>query len=178
MTCRDVTNLLPLFFDGELDSRQMRALALHSSRCTSCEGELSQMEGLQELLRTTINKRVDEVDLSHLWSSIEVKLPARRISATQRLLRWWEESAPRWNLGVPAFAAAAMLAALAFFFLTQTQQPGATPAAPQIVIAESNEASIDSLETEADSVALMSDPETSTTLLWVSDDSIVEDAAQ
>ena len=46
------------------------------------------------------------------------------------------------------------------------------------MIAESNEASIDSRETAADSVALMSDPETSTTLLWVSDDSIVEDAAQ
>ncbi len=175
MTCREVTNLLPLFFDGELDSRQMRALALHSSRCTSCEDELGQLEGLQELLRTIINERVDEIDLSKIWSAIEPKLPARKISATERLRRWWEEAAPRWDMRVPAFAAAAMLAALALYFMTQGRQPGALPTAPQVAIAESNEASIDSLETEADSVALMSDPETSTTLLWVSDDSIVED---
>ena len=30
MTCREASNLLPLFFDGELDARQMRVIALQS----------------------------------------------------------------------------------------------------------------------------------------------------
>jgi len=175
MTCRDAINLLPLFFDGELDSRQMRAVAIHSSRCRACEAELRELESLQAMVNTTVSRKVDEMDLSNLWGSIESRLPDRRLSALERLQRWWEETAPTWRIRVPALAAAAVVAALAFLFLTRVPEPGLPPAAPQIAIADNNEAMIDSLDTEADSVAVMSDPETRTTVLWVSDDYILED---
>ena len=37
MNCRDTRPLLPLFFDGQLDPRQMRGVALHSTRCLECK---------------------------------------------------------------------------------------------------------------------------------------------
>lgn len=177
MTCREIAGLLPRFFDAELDSRQMRSVAMHSSRCPSCEQELRSLESLQGLVSRTVQSRVDAVDLSGFWSTLEAKLPARKLSRWQRLQNWWEDAAPRWDIRVPALAAAAMLAALAFYFLTQAPQPGTAPGTPQVAIAENNEATIDSLETEADSVAVMSDPETRTTILWVSDDYPLEDVA-
>lgn len=175
MNCRDALNLLPLFFDGELDSRQMRAVAIHSARCRDCELELRQLESLQAVVNTSISKQVDEMDLSGLWTAIDARLPQRHPSPLQRLQRWWEESAPQWNIRVPAFAAAAVVAALAFFFLTRAPEPGIAPTTPLLAVVDNNEAMIDSLDTEADSVAVMSDPETRTTVLWVSDDYILED---
>ena len=50
MNCRETRPLLPLFFDGELEARQMRAVALHSTRCIDCEGELRQLERLQDVV--------------------------------------------------------------------------------------------------------------------------------
>ena len=46
MTCREASNLLARFFDGELDAHQMRAVALHSTRCGTCETALRQLERL------------------------------------------------------------------------------------------------------------------------------------
>jgi len=178
MTCREIATLLPRFFDAELDSRQMRAVALHTSRCNPCEQELRALESVQELINSTISQRVDTMDLSSFWSSVEANLPPSKVSWTQRWQRWWDDASPSWDLRIPALAAVATIAALGFYFLTQNQRPGAVPSAPHVVLAESNEASIDSLEAEADSVAVMSDPETHTTMLWVSDDYLIGDVSK
>src|SRR5512135_3392770 len=82
MTCRDALNLLPLFFDGELDANQMRALAMHSTRCGSCEDELRRMERVQALINTHVNAAVDEVDFGALWHGIDQRLGTARVS-------WW-----------------------------------------------------------------------------------------
>ena len=70
MTCREALNLVPLLLDGELESRHMRALVMHSTRCTPCETELRQLERLQEMLSESVNARVDELDLSNFWPGI------------------------------------------------------------------------------------------------------------
>lgn len=172
MTCREAANLLPLFFDGELDARQMRTIALHGTRCVACEDELRRMERLQELVGDTINARVDEIDFSSFWPAIERQLGTARPSLWQRMRARWAEREFGWSVGLPAFAAAAAIALFAFLFFTRVQQPTPQPAASQIAAVD-EPASIDSLDTDVDSVAVMSDPETHTTVLWVSDDTVV-----
>jgi len=169
MTCREASNLLPLFFDGELDPRQMRSVALHGTRCQPCEAELRRMERLQELVSETVSAGVDEIDLSNFWTAVERRLGATRPSWWQRMRARWQEGELRWAVRIPAFAAAAAVAVLAFFLFTRTQQPSAEPGAPQIAALD-HSASIDSLDTDLDAVAVLDDPETSTTALWVSDD--------
>ena len=175
MMCREALSLLPLFFDGELDPRQMRAVAMHTTRCGGCEAELREFERLQELVSDAISARVEEVDLSGFWPSIDRRLGAPPVAWWERVRTWWSEGEHRWVIGVPAFGAAIAVAVLAFLFLTRAPQP-ATPelAAPQMAAVD-NAASIDSLESDLDSVAVLNDPETRTTVLWVSDDSTVGD---
>ena len=168
MTCREVANFLPLFFDGEIDARQMRAIALHSTRCSACEQELRRLEHTQELVSETISRAVDEIDLDAFWPAIERRLSTARPPWWPRFRDWWNDGEHGWIIRLPAFAAAAAVAVLALLLFTRALQPTAQPAAPQLAAVD-NATSIESLDTDVDSVAVLNDPETRTTVLWVND---------
>lgn len=169
MTCRESLNLLPLFFDGELDAHQMRAVALHSTRCSGCEDELRRMERVQELIGTQVNAAVDEIDFSALWRGIDQQLAVVRISWWSRVRTWWTESEHPWVVRVPAFAAAAAAALFAFLLLTRSPQPTTRPDASQLASMD-NAASIETLDSDLDAVTVLNDPETRTQALWVNDE--------
>ena len=156
-TCREVHNLLELFFDSELDPRQMRAVALHSATCPQCEEELRHLEHLQDIVAQTVNDQVDEIDLGRVWSGIEQRIPVRRISWVRQIQNWWSELEFGW--GVPAFSAAAAAAAFAAFTLAQS---------PVVKTLETalvdNSVSVHEI-TSDDHIALVS--EADTLLLWV-----------
>jgi len=169
MTCREALNLVPLLLDGELESRQMRALVIHSTRCPPCETELRELEHLQEVVSEAVNARVDELDFSHFWSYVEERLSTRQPSWWQRLQAWWDIGERRWMIQVPAFAAAAVIVAVAIALYMRAPQATVDPTAAQVAAAD-NTATIEQLDTDADSVAVVNDPETRTTALWLVDD--------
>jgi hypothetical protein len=169
MTCREAVNLLPLFFDGELDAHQMRAVALHSTRCGSCEDELRHMERVQDLVSSQVNSAVDEVDFSVLWRGIDQRLSTVRVSWRARARAWWNEGEHAWMIKVPALATAAAAVVLGFLLWARTPQPTTQPDASQVASVD-NAASIESLVSDVDAVTVLNDPETRTTVLWVSED--------
>ncbi len=159
-TCREVHNLLELFFDSELEPRQMRTVALHSATCPSCEEELRHLERLQDVLSRTVQERVDEVDVSVLWGNIEQRLQPRRPSIVQRVRDWWGET--EWGWGVPAMGGALAAAALAALILVQPG--GDSPDAVRVADNSANPVSVHEIDTDSH-VALLS--EADTLLLWV-----------
>lgn len=167
MNCRETRPLLPLFFDGELEARQMRAVALHSTRCPDCEDELRHFEHLQEAISSHIAVMVDEVDLGQVWAGVAPRLASRAPSPTRRLRAWWDERQFGWMMRGPAFAAAA---AAILLTLALWQRDEAAPG-PPIAKHVDNSAVLDSVQSSVDSVALVTDAETNTTLLWIMDDS-------
>ena len=170
MNCRETRSLLPLFFDGELEARQMRAVALHSTRCSDCEGELRQLERLQDAVASHITALVDEVDLGRIWAGVAPRLESRAPSWTRRLQSWWEDLEMGWRVRGPAFAAAAGVVLLTLALWSRGGVPTASPEASQPVAAVDNSAVLDSVQSSVDSVALVTEPETNTTLLWIMDD--------
>lgn len=176
VSCREMDALLPLFLDGELDARQMRAVALHGTTCRVCEEELRSLERLRVLVKASITEQMETLDFTRFWDAVESELPSRPRSWQKRLSHWWSESPTvNWNpyLGVAAAAAAA---ALAFLLLNGNEKPTTQPAVRQIASQE-NPASIDSIDSDVSSVAVVNDPETHTAVLWVSDDTLVDDGA-
>ena len=168
MTCREALNLLPLFFDGELDANQMRAVALHSTRCGGCEDELRRMERVQEVISAQVTGAVDEVDFGALWRGIDQRLGTAQVSWWLRARAWWSEREPGWVIKVPAFATAAAVALLGFLLWTRT--PPTTQPDASLLASVDNAASIESLDSNADAVTVLNDAETRTTVIWVSDD--------
>ena len=170
MNCRETRPLLPLFFDGELEARQMRAVALHSTRCPACEDELRHFERLQEAVATHISSMVDDLDLGQIWAGVSPRLGSRAPSLARRLRARWEELQFGWSLRGPMFAAAAA-AVLLTLALWQGDGTAARPELASRPAARDvdNSAVLGSVSS-ADSVALVTDEETNTTLLWIMDD--------
>jgi anti-sigma factor RsiW len=172
MNCRETRPLLPLFFDGELEARLMRAVALHSTRCLECESELRHFERLQDAVATHISSMVEDIDLGQIWAGVVPRLESRVPSLARRLRGWWEDLELGWNVRVPAFAAAAAAAVLLTLVLWQRDD---NPAGPELARRPAasdvdNSAVLDSVQSSVDSVALVTDEETNTTLLWIMDD--------
>ena len=169
-TCREARPLLPLFFDGELEARQMRAVALHSTRCPDCERDLRELEHLQEAVAAHAGSLVDESDGTQVWAGVAPRLVGRSPSWGERWRAWWEESHASWRIGGPAFAG---LAAAVLLAVGLVQRPGelASPAGPMVEARRiDNTAKVDSMQSSVDSVALVTEPETNTTMLWIMDD--------
>jgi hypothetical protein len=172
MSCRETRPLLPLFFDGELEARQMRAVALHSTRCAACEDELRHLERLQEAVSSHIVALIEDVDLGEIWTGIAPRLAPRAPSLTERLRSWWDERELGWVVRGPAYAAAA--AVLFIGVATWMQQEDPAQLKRELASRVDNSAVLDSVQSNANSVALVTDQETNTTLLWVMDDTAAE----
>lgn len=170
MRCQDVDTLLPLFFDGELDARRMREVALHTARCGECETQLRDLETIQIHLKRSVEAELEGVDFTALWAGIERQLPAPRDSFWLRLRARWDALGPwEWSPALPAAAVAA--AAVAGFFLLADAEPTTVPEVARVA-ATDYAGSVERLDTVFDSFAIFSDPDTQTTVLWVEDESL------
>lgn len=173
MTCREASNLLPLFLDGELDPRQMRSVALHSMRCRICESELKEMERVQDLVADTIRQQVAAVDLSPLWPAVARRIDATPLSWTRRMRARWEEIQAELDMRLPAVAAAAAVAALAIVWYARQPDLPQPLESQQVASKDAATSIVERLDTSFDSVSFFSDPETDVSVLWVSDESPV-----
>jgi anti-sigma factor RsiW len=196
MNCPEISPLVPRFFDGELEGRQMRAVALHVTRCAECEQELRQLEGLQAILGAAIAERIDAIDMSRIWARVATRIEEKPQSWWERLTsRGFGFEMPAFASAWPAFAGAAAVAVLTFGVWNYqtgdvTSQPqAARPGTAAFQTAELGESDVaeeiidspddvdpDSLVNSAvfDSIVgsvreLTVDPETGTAVVWVSD---------
>jgi anti-sigma factor RsiW len=159
-----VQSLLPLFFDSELDARQMRSVAVHSATCESCEGELRQLERLQEMVAETIGSQVDDVDLSGFWQTIERRIGPQRQSWRSNVRQWWETHSSGWAIGTPVLGAAVAGFLLAITLMWRPDAPQVAGTPPPNA---DNPITVHSIES-ASNVALLS--EADTLVLWVDEE--------
>lgn len=170
MRCRDVDTLLPLFFDGELDARRMRDVALHTARCEECEAQVRDLESIQAQLQRSVAADLESIDFSNMWNSIERRLPPPRVTLWTRLRARWEMfEGFEWSPAIPA--AAVVATALLAFFLFSRSEPTAVPDAERLASTD-YASSVERLDTAFDSVAIFSDPDTQTTVVWLGDESL------
>lgn len=172
MNCREIRPLLPLFLDGELESRQMRAVALHSTRCLECEEELRAMERLQEAIASHVSTEVEQIDLSLVWSGVAPRLGTVSPTWRQRWEEWWEPIRDGWRTWAPVSAAVAAAGVLALLLWQGGNGP--TPP-PERLAAGGPDSSVivESVRSSVGSLAFVNEPKTDTMLMWITDDSPV-----
>lgn len=164
MTCHEATQLVPLFFDGELEGHRMREVALHVTQCGVCKGVLSSLARLQGLVAGAVAAQLEEMDLSSVWQEITEQIEHISLPWSARLRIWWE-GVFSWKGGVPVWAGAvAVLVFLAFLWWG-----GGWSGEPPRVVAR-NQAQIESLSTSTPAVAMWSEQEYGTTVIWVADE--------
>lgn len=161
MTCRDIERMLDRFLDGELEARAMRTVALHVTRCEPCEAALQQQERLQDVVVETFADAVAEVEFTRFWPGV-----ASRIGPIRA--RWWSRPGMFGDAMLrPLVAAGAVaVAAVVAFVVWRGGLASAVDAPPPV----NNQVRIDSLRSDARSVALLSEPRSNTTVIWVVDE--------
>lgn len=165
MSCSEDREHLPLFVDGELDSRRMLAVARHCTTCSPCSEEVRELEHMRELIAGCVDERVDEIDLARIWTAVEPRIGTPALSWSARLRRRGDPGEFSWRLKVPAYAALAAAAVFALLFWRSTTAVGPNP----VQVAD-NSAIIDTVDSHVDNFAVFSEPESNTMVLWVSDD--------
>ncbi len=190
MNCRETRPLLPLFFDGELEARQMRGVALHSTRCAECEAELRRLERVQEFVVSNVSAVVDEIDVMQVWRGIAPRLEAMPRPWHHRLREWWYAADAGWLARAPGYAVLAAAVVLALVIWQRnagdTEREVAADeehAVKAVAVLENpgqrrverisrridNSAVVDSMRSGVGSLAVLTEPETNTMVLWIDD---------
>ena len=168
MNCREARPLLPLFLDGEIDARQLRSVALHSTRCGECERELQQLEHLQDLVVEHLNGQLEDVDLGQIWGGLAPRIQSISVPWWIRAQARWDMIDIRWRRPAPVFAALAAATVLAVILWSANKQvPEQVAHEPSSI---DNSANLDVVESHVGSTALLNEPETNTMVLWITDD--------
>lgn len=155
MDCRKALELIEAMIDGRLPPREESEVRDHIGSCPSCAAEEESLRRVGALLREWTSARVAErsADLSAVWtrvaSRIEERRRVRRLAAIARKWFW-----------VPAAAALAVWALLIY--------PSDGTKAP--FRPTSFDVSVEALESDAATVALVDKGEDLPRVIWIIED--------
>ena len=173
--CAHTQRLIPLLYDGELDSPLRREVSDHVADCTGCTRALAMLDRSQELLRQVIDERLDNMDFSGFWQGVEDKLSQKQPSGTERFRIWFDSWRALWTWRAPAWTAASLAlimgAALLFSWIQQDPQHAKQPPIfrEYALVDDSEQAHIESLSA-SDTVSVWNEPTSNATVIWVSDE--------
>jgi anti-sigma factor RsiW len=192
--CSEISLMLGAFEDGELEPHEYQSVAFHLARCEKCTAELADYSMLGRELRSAIAEPALAGFTQHVMQRIE-GLPT---PLSVKISRFFNRISDQIGSGLSMATAAAVAAILTVFlaapFATNlARRTGAVPemaarqiskietaaesAPAQLASAQSdvNEATQDShavisrLESEIPSVAVWSEPQNDTTVIWLPD---------
>jgi anti-sigma factor RsiW len=172
--CSAVRELLPLFFDGELEAAALDRVVSHSAQCQRCEQEIAVLDRMHVLIRGSVEEAADKLDAGDLWREIESRLPAPKLPWRQRLRLWWESIDGGARIAWPAAAALAVALLAMGLYLRSSDLRNAPQPAAQVAYGGPNAldvpAEIQQIETDFPMVTVMNDDANRATVIWVSDE--------
>lgn len=180
-TCSYCERLLPAFLDGELDGPLRREVNSHVADCLVCMRETAAIEQAQELVRQTIEEKVNAIDFSAFLDEVMGQLDTvgpTTPSWQLRLQLWWDTwrprsgQAPGWAslINPTRWISAAATAVLIIGAVIFSRMETTIVPAPLYVedTTMGNQAQIESL-TASTTVMLWNEPISNATVIWVGD---------
>lgn len=182
--CTEIAPLLGVFEDGELQPHEMQEVARHLARCGNCEIVLHEYAAIGRNLRAV----VVTPPLENFARAVQRRLDEVHIPLRTRIEHYLESLGERWTTAFALMSAALAFGAWVLFFTpyarqnadqtasadreTRIFQPNDSASPLGTAFVESGpQGVISRLETKNPSVAVWSEPETRTTVIWVPDES-------
>lgn len=182
--CTEIAPLLGVFEDGELEPHEMQEVARHLARCGNCEIVLHDYAALGRNLRAV----VVTPPLENFAHAVQRRLDEVRLPLRTRLERYLESMGESWTTAFALTSAALAFGAWLLFFTPYVRQNpdqiasiereaqsfqhnDSGPPLGAAFVGSGPQGVISRLETKNPSVAVWSEPETRTTVIWVPDES-------
>jgi len=192
--CSEIALMLGAFEDGELEPHEYQSVALHLAQCDRCTAELGDYSTIGRELRTA----VAEPPLAGFSAGVMRRIDSLPIPLSTRISRFFGRLGEQFGAGLGMAAAAAAAAAVTIVLTSPyarnlarnssaipevaTQQiakveksvaqaPVQLASAPAEIggAAQDSQAVISRLESEIPSVAVWSEPQDDTTVIWLPD---------
>ena len=106
MDCKAARDLVPLYFDGELDRATARELETHLDDCAECRDALVALDGLRRALREDAPRYAATRELRE---RLQAELGQHRVRASRRMQRPWLALAASATLAFVAGGGAVLL---------------------------------------------------------------------
>jgi len=187
--CNEIAPLLGPFEDGELPPHEMQEVARHLAGCTNCENTLAGYSTVGRLLRDAAPAPA----LDGFAMAVQVRIEQLRPPLRVRLGRWFETHRERFRSGAAvafAMAVAAILTVVITTPLARNMIGAGDHAVQQVAAREAHTLArnvvkssgalasagsgepgtiISKLETSNPDVAVWSEPNQDTTVIWLPD---------
>ena len=187
--CTEINLMLGAFEDGELEPHEMQDVAHHLARCEACTGMLEELSSIGRELRSMITMP----PLENFASSVLERIERLPVPIGLRVRRFLGRVGDEINAGLGMGAAVAVAAMLTALLVTpyarqmiarefggaarsrESQRAATAPQPAEPIPQEVAELASDShvvisrLEAEMPSVAVWSEPQTDTTVIWLPD---------
>lgn len=165
-SCAEIKESLSAWIDGELPRDKAEAVRLHVASCANCAEEQRKLERLDDALKSVLVP-AEAVGFDPLWRGVRARIEERGSRSAQWLewLRSWR-TAPSLAWAVPA-----VIVVLLGLFSFDNFWPGARRAQ------RNSFASVESIDAYGRDVALLSEDETKTTVIWLFQNQEGEDEA-
>jgi len=186
--CSEISLMLGAFDDGELEPHEMQEVAFHLARCETCTALLAEYGAIGRELRSIVSPPPLEGFTAAVMERID-RLP---VPLTVRTRRFLDRISDRISAGMALGAGVALAAMLTVIVATpyaRRMLTPATPAEPLTKIEKANppveqaaeeavgpamvsdsHAIISRIEPGTSSVAVWSEPQTDTTVIWLRDE--------
>lgn len=157
--CENIRESIGSWGDGELSPAESESVRAHLAGCTDCAEAQRRLEKMHVELKAALTSRAAQIDLSSFWRGVERRINERRPWYAD-LLDWSRDlfTAPRVAWMVPAVIGV-LLAVMS------------TDVWRDIWRGSRNSfASVESIDAHGGSVAVLRQPETRTTVIWLYQD--------
>lgn len=148
---------LERFLDGEVSGERKTYLEGHVSECPECSAKLGRLKSLRNLVSEALRADIPEAELEKVTRNVEEHI-AKPMGIAEWFRLHFDYSHLRYTYLKPALAALLIIALIV------------SPIFMRLLAPTSNEAMINSVETELASVSVYKTPEKNITVIWVSED--------
>ncbi|MGE5220106.1 MAG: zf-HC2 domain-containing protein [Chloroflexota bacterium] len=156
--CERVQESLGAWLDSELGETDSDWVRAHLAGCAGCREAQRQLEKMTLVLRGALTSEARGIEFNPFWRAVERRIAEKRAWHAELLERARGFfSAPRIAWAVPAAIAAAIALFSVNSYFSGWRGSGA----------RNNFASVDSIDAYGQSVALLREDDTKTTLIWL-----------
>jgi anti-sigma factor RsiW len=153
--CESIKESIGSWLDGELSAAEGESVRAHLASCTGCGETQRRLEKMDQTLKAALTSQASQIEFMPFWREVERRINQKRAWYID-LLDWSRGlfTAPRVAWTVPA-----VIGLLLVLMSTDIWRPS-----------RNSFASVESIDAYGRSVALLRQPETRTTVIWLYQD--------
>jgi anti-sigma factor RsiW len=155
--CKSIRESIDSWQDGELSAAESESVRAHLASCTDCGETQRRLEKMQLALKAALTSQAPQIDFMSFWQGVERRINEKRA---------WHEDLLDWSRGLftaprVAWMVPAVIGLLLVLLSTDIWRLGGS---------RNSFASVESIDAYGRSVALLRQPETRTTVIWLYQD--------